>query len=114
MQTTAKRADRVGPNAPREAEGSERRHDQADAPTAAVVRFPPPGLRVVISACHRLFETVHAALGEPSLMGNVSDALRRVLTKRVENQTAFGPQSPVGLSSEGRLNSWSNSVPQRP
>ena len=29
-----------------------------------------------------------------------------------ENSKTFGPQSHVGLSSEGKLNSWSNSAPQ--
>ena len=74
-QTTEKLADRFGPNASLEAEGIERRHDQADEPTAACCRFPPPGLRVGISAFHRLFETMHTALGEPGLMGNLADAL---------------------------------------
>src|SRR5207249_3098958 len=35
-----------------------------------------------------------------------------VVTKSVENPKTFGPQSHVGLSSEGKLNSWSNSAPQ--
>jgi len=101
VQTTEKLADRFGPNAAREAEGRERRHHETEEPTAAFLRFPPPGLRVGISALHRLFETMHPALGEPGLMGNMSDALRGVITKRVENEKTFGPQSPVGLFSEG-------------
>src|SRR2546422_135693 len=56
---------------------------------------------------------MHTALGEPGLIGNLSDALLGVVTKSVENPKTFGPQSHVGLSSEGRLNSWSNSAPQR-
>src|SRR5712692_4914318 len=91
----------------------ERRHHQADEPTAACFRFPPPGLRVGISVFHRLFETMHTALGEPSLLGHLTDALLGVVTKSVENPKTFGPKSHGGLSSEGRLNSWSNSAPQR-
>src|SRR6267378_715854 len=111
-QTTEKLADRFGPNAALEAEGIERRHHQADEPTAACLRFSPPGLRVLISALHRLCETMHTALGEPGLMGDLADALLGVVTKSVENPQTFGPQSHVGLSSEGKLNSWSNSAPQ--
>src|SRR6266566_2423989 len=33
--------------------------------------------------------------------------------KGAENPKTFGPKSHGGLSSEGRLNSWSNSAPQR-
>src|SRR4030095_12508496 len=112
-QTTEKLADRFGPNAALEAEGIERRHHQADEPTAACLRFPPPGLRVLIAALHRLLETMTPALGEPGLMGNLADALLGVVTKSVENPKTFGPQSHVGLSSEGKLNSWWNSAPQR-
>src|SRR5439155_12628842 len=61
---------------------------------------------------HRLCETMHTALGEPGLMGDLADALLGVVTKSVENPKTFGPQSHVGLSSEGKLNSWSNSAPQ--
>src|SRR5262249_38763466 len=111
-QTTEKLADRFGPNASLEAEGIERRHHQADEPTAACLRFPPPGFRVLISALHRLCETMHTALGEPGLMGDLADALLGVVTKSVENPKTFGPQSHVGLSSEGCLNSWRNSAPQ--
>src|SRR6266404_9271786 len=112
-QTTEKLADRFGPNASLETEGIERCHDEADEPTAACFRFPPPGLRVLISAFHRLFEAMHTALGEPGPMGNLSDALLCVVTKSVENPKTFGPKAHVGLSSAGRLNSWSNSAPQR-
>ena len=34
-------------------------------------------------------------------MGNLADALLGVVTKSVENPKTFGPQSHVGLSSEG-------------
>src|SRR6266542_3394595 len=113
VQTTEKLAERFGPNTALEAESIERRHHEADEPTAACFRFPPPGLRVGISALHRLFETMHTALGDPGLMGHLTDALLGVVTKSIENQQTFGPKSHVGLSSEGRLNSWSNSAPQR-
>jgi hypothetical protein len=43
----------------------------------------------------------------------VANALRGILTKSVENQQAFGPQSPVGRSSDGWLNSGWNAVLQR-
>src|SRR4029453_14290971 len=101
------------PHATLEAEGIERGHHQADEPTAAFCRFPPPGLWVVISAFHRLYETMHTALGEPGLLCNLSDALLGIVTKSIENQKTFSPKSHVGLSSEGSLNFWSNSAPQR-
>src|SRR5262249_52636300 len=111
-QTTEKLADRFGPNASLEAEGIERRHHQADEPTAACLRFPPPGFRVLISALHRLCETMHTALGEPGLLGDLADALLGVFTTSVENPKTFGPQSHVRLSSEACLNSWRNSAPR--
>src|SRR5712691_1951213 len=80
-QTTEKLADRFGPNASLETEGIERCHDEADEPTAACCRFPPPGLRVLISAFHRLFEAMHTALGEPGPMGNLEafpSSLKRI------------------------------------
>ena len=42
----------------------------------------------------------HTALGKLGLMGNLSDALLSVVTKRVENPKTFGPKSHVGLSPE--------------
>src|SRR5437870_13773747 len=112
-QTTEKLADRFGPNAACEAEGIERRHHQADEPTAAGFRFPPPGLRVGIATFPRLLETMHTAFGKPRLLGNPSNTLLTVVTKTLENLQTFGPYSHVGLSSEGWLNSWWNSVLQR-
>jgi hypothetical protein len=50
-----------------------------------------PGLR----------ETMHAALGQPRLLGNAANALPTVGTKTVENPQAFVPKSPVGLCAEG-------------
>src|SRR6266849_4347527 len=100
-QTTEKLADRFGPNAAREAEGRERRHHQADEPTAAGFRVPPPGLRVGIATCPRLLETMHTACGQPRLVGNPANTLFPVVTKTIENLQTFGPYSHVGLSSEG-------------
>jgi hypothetical protein len=56
---------------------------------------------------------MHTALGEPGLLCNLSDALLGIVTKSIENQKSFSPKSHVGLSSEGSLNFWSNSAPQR-
>ena len=100
-QTTEKLADRFGPNATREAEGRACRHHQADAPTAALCRFPPPGLRVGISTCPRLLETRHTACGKPRLVGNPSHTLLPVVTKTSENLKTVGPYSHVGLSAAG-------------
>ena len=38
---------------------------------------------------HGLFETMYTALGESSLMGNLSDALLRVVTKRGEKRSVL-------------------------
>ena len=51
--------------------------------------------------CHGPHETMHTALRQPRLLGNAADALSAVVTKTLENATAFGPKSHVGLSSEG-------------
>jgi hypothetical protein len=68
---------------------------------------------VAVSAFQGLFETMHTTLGDPGLLGNVSHALLRVVTKSVENPKTFGPQSHgVAPSSEGWLKSWSNSALQ--
>src|SRR5438552_8657477 len=101
VKTTEKRADRFGSNAAREAEGIARRHHQADEPTAAVFRVPPPGLRVGISTCPRLLETMHTAFGTPRLLGNPANTVFPVVIKTIENLQTFGPYSHVGRSSEG-------------
>src|SRR5882672_5253583 len=108
-----KLADRFGPNTSLEAEDIEDGHYQADQPTAAFFGFPKPRLRVTGSPVDSLFETMDTAFGKPGLMGNLSNALLRIVTKRVENQKTFGPKSHVGRSSEGWLNSGWNSAPQR-
>jgi hypothetical protein len=46
-------------------------------------------------------------------MRELSDALFPVVTKRLANAQASVPKSHVGLFSEGWLNSWPNSAPQR-
>src|SRR4029450_8429530 len=111
-QPAEKLADALGSHASLEAENIEGSHHEAQKPPVPFCGFPQPRLWVAISAFHRLFETMHTALVEPGLMGNFADALLGVVTKSVENPKTFGPQSHVGLSSEGKLNSWSNSAPQ--
>ena len=68
---------------------------------------------MAIAAIHGLRETMHTAFGEPRLVGEAAHALTAVLTKTLENPSAFLPKSHVGLCSEGLLNSWPNSVLQR-
>jgi hypothetical protein len=43
---------------------------------------------------------MYAALGKPGALGNLTNALRRIVTKSVENPKAFGPKSHVGWSSD--------------
>ena len=45
---------------------------------------------MAVSAFDGLFETMDTAFGKPGLMGNLSNALLRIVTKRVENQKTFG------------------------
>ena len=111
MKPSEKLAHRFRPNPALEAKEIEHRDDQADEPTAACFGFPKPRLRVAITARYRLPQTMHAALGESSLNRDLSKACLGVVTKGVENQTAFRPKSHVGRSSAGYLNSWWNSVP---
>ncbi len=56
---------------------------------------------MAVSALHGLLETMHAAFGQPSLLGHLANALLGVRTKTLENPQAFVPKSHVGLSSEG-------------
>jgi hypothetical protein len=46
---------------------------------------------------HGLRQTMHTALGQPSLLGKASHALCPVVTKTRENPQAFVPKSPGGL-----------------
>ena len=111
-QPADKRADALGAHAALEADNSEGSHHEAQKPPVLFCGGPPPRLWGAIAAFHRLCETMPPALGAPGLMGNVADALLGVVTKSVENPKTFGPQSPVGLSSEGILHSGSNTAPQ--
>jgi hypothetical protein len=99
-QTAEKLAERFRPNTALETERKKGGDPQTQEPTVAFFRFPPPRLWVAVSAFHRLFETMHTALGEPGLMSHVSDALRGVVIKSVDNAKTFGPKFHVGLSSE--------------
>ena len=100
VQPAVKRADTVGTHTSREAKNIEGRHHQAQKPPMPFFGVPQPRLWVAVSAFHGLFETMHAALGKPGALGNLTNALRRVVTKSVENPKAFGPKSPVGWSSD--------------
>src|SRR5258708_4432899 len=106
-----KLADRFEAHAALETEGIEGRHHQTREPTSAVLGFPQPRLRVAVSACHGLFETMHTALGNPRLTGKLARALRHIVTKRVENQQTFRPKSHVvGPLSYGWLKSRGTSA----
>src|SRR5713226_5492272 len=111
-QPAEKLADAVGSHASLEAENIEGSHHQAQKPPMPFCGFPQPRLWVAISAFHRLFEPMHAALGKPSVLGNAPHTLPAVVTKTLENSKAFHPKSHVGRSSGRCLNSWRNSVPQ--
>src|SRR5262249_13676296 len=113
MQPHEKLADRVQPDPALQPERIERRNDQACQPLPAFDRFPQPRLRVVSAALHSLGKTMHTAFRKPCLAGNPSHTLRAMVTQTLENPDAFGPKSHVGRFSEGGLNSWRNSVPQR-
>jgi hypothetical protein len=95
-----KLADAVGAHTALEAENIEGRHHQAQKPPRPFCSFPQPRLWGAISAFYRLFEPMYAALGKPGALGNLTNALRRIVTKSVENPKAFGPKSHVGWSSD--------------
>ena len=101
MKPSEKLAHRFRPNPALEATEIEHRDDQADEPTAACFGFPKPRLGVAIAARYRLPQTMHAALRESGLNCDLSNACLGVVTKGVENQTAFRPKSHVGRSSAG-------------
>jgi hypothetical protein len=52
-------------------------------------------------ALHGLRETMDTTLGKARLLGNASYPLPPVVTKTLENPSAFVPESHVGLFSEG-------------
>src|SRR5205807_10646887 len=101
VKPSEKLAHRFRPNPALETKEIEHRDDQADEPTAACFGFPKPRLGVAIAARYRLPQTMHAALRESGLNCDLSNACLGVVTKGVENQTAFRPKSHVGRSSAG-------------
>src|ERR1051325_11128932 len=110
-QPAKKLAECLGSHASFEAEHQHRGHDQADQPGAAGLGLPQRRLRVADSATHGLQVAMHATFGKPGALRQAPDALLTVLTNRVENENAFGPQShSVGPCSEGWLNSCRNSA----
>src|SRR5262245_10410388 len=113
MQPSKKLAHRVQTHAALEAERIEGGHDEACQPLPAVFRFPQPGFPMAIAVLHRVLEAMHTALRQPGLSGHAAYALPAMITQALENPQTFRPKSHVGLCSEGCLNSWSDSVPQR-
>src|SRR5512145_133543 len=96
MQTREKLAHRVQSHAALEAKGIEGGDDQARQPSAAGFSFPEPGFWVAVTALHGLLQPMHAALGTPRLMGQVSDALGGIVTQTLENPQTFIPKCHVG------------------
>src|SRR5215471_4897629 len=112
-QPAEKLAKCLRPHASFEAEHKQRGHDQADEPGAACLGLPQRRLRVVVSAIDCLQVAMHATFGKPGAIRQAPDALLTVLTNRVENDNALGPQSHgVGPCSEGWLKSWLKSALQ--
>jgi hypothetical protein len=63
-------------------------------------------LRGAVAAIHCLEMAMHAAVGKPSSLRQTPDALLAMVTNRVKNANALGPQShSVGPCSEGWLTS---------
>jgi hypothetical protein len=113
MQPREKLAHGVQTHTALETECIECGHYEAREPTPTFFGFPEPGFRVAVAALHGLPETMHTAFGKARLVGNASHALGGIGTRTVENPQTFRPKSHVGRFSEGCLNSWRNSVPQR-
>src|SRR5437763_5077742 len=112
-QTAEKFADRPDSHTSFEAEHQQRGHDQADQPGAACCRFPQRRLRVAVSTANCLKMAMHAAFGKPGVIRQAPDALFAVITNRIEDDNALGPQSHrVGPRSEGWLKSWKKSALQ--
>ena len=92
-KTTEKLADRLGSHTSFEAEHKQRGHDQTDQPGAACLGLPQRRLRVAVSTIDCLKVAMHATFGKPGAIRQAPDTLCAVLTKRVENDHALGPQS---------------------
>src|SRR5919108_5700560 len=112
-QPAEKLAECLGSHASFKAEHKQRGHDQADKPGAACLGLPQRRLRVAVSAIDCLKVAMHATFGKPRAIRQAPDTLLAVLTNRVENDNALGPQSHgVGPCSEGWLKSWLKSALQ--
>src|SRR5262249_41307160 len=112
-QPAEKLTECLGSHASFEAEHEQRSHDQTDQPGAACLGLPQRRLRVAVSTIDCLKVAMHATFGKPGAISQAPDALLPVLTNRVENANAFGPQSHgVGPYSEGWLKSWLKSALQ--
>src|SRR5436190_22375996 len=112
-QTAEKFADRPDSHTSFEAEHQRRGHDQTDQPGAARCRCPQRRLRVAVSTANCLKMAMHAAYGKPGVIRQAPDALFAVITNRIEDDNALGPQSHrVGPRSEGWLKSWKKSALQ--
>src|SRR5262245_53347804 len=105
-QTAKKLAECLGSHAPFETEHQQACHDQADKPGATCLGLPKRRLRGAVSAIDRLKVSMHATLGKPGAIRQAPDTLLPVVTNRVENDNALGPQSHgVGPCSDGWLTS---------
>jgi hypothetical protein len=105
-QPAEKLAECLGSHASFEAEHKQCGHDQADEPGAACLCLSKRRLRGAVSAIDRLQVSMHTTFGKPSAICQTPDALLTVLTHRVENDNALGPQSHgVGPCSGGWLTS---------
>src|SRR4029450_13939429 len=112
-QPAEKLAECLGSHASFEAEPQQRGHDQADKPGAACLGLPKRRLRVAVSAIDCLQVAMHTTFGKPGAIRQAPDALLPVLTNRVENDNALGPQSHGGgPCSGGWLKSWLKSALQ--
>src|SRR5687768_9011265 len=105
-KTAKKLAECLGSHAAFETKHQQGGHDQTDEPGATYLRLPKRRLRVAVSAIHGLEMAMHAAFGKSGSIRQAPDALFAVVTNRVENDKALGPQSHgVGPCSEGWLTS---------
>src|SRR4029077_3070541 len=111
VETSEKRAHRFRSHAALPPKIIEDGNDEADEPPATLFGFPKPRLGMLMAVVHRLPQPMHATLGEARLQGNLPDTCLGIISKGVENEAAFSPESHVGRSSAGGLNSWLNLAP---
>jgi hypothetical protein len=101
MEAAEEFAEGFGSYASFEAEDKQGRHNQAGQPGMACLGLPKRRFRVAVSAVDRLKMTMHTAFGKAGSIHQAPDALLAVVTNRVENGHALGPQSHgVGPCSE--------------